>query len=135
MKGAYHQFRRIEEVVMQSRTLTRLESACPMRFLQLTSKMRLVAGDASECEEAILKVTRQEGTVLQVLDRFSLGVQQRLYSLDDFIAMGKEQLEKFDVRVKRHLAKLPHHNTPPFACKVLKTSACLVVEDDHDARE
>ena len=103
MKAAYHHLRRIDQVVMQSRTLTRPESACPMRFLQLTSKTRLVAGDASECEEAILKVTRQKGTVLQVLDRLSLGVQQPLYSLDDFIAMGQEQLEKFDMRVKRHL--------------------------------
>ena len=76
-----------------------------MRFFQLTSKTRLVAGDAGECEEAILEVTRQKGTVLQVLDRLSLGVQQPLYSLDDFIAMGQEQLEKFDMRLKRHLAR------------------------------
>src|SRR5215831_7375539 len=58
MKGAYHHLCRIDQVVMQSRTLTRPESPCPMRFLQLTSKTRLVAADASECEEAILKVTR-----------------------------------------------------------------------------
>ena len=76
-----------------------------MRFFQLTSKTRLVVGDPRECEEAILKVTRQKGTVLQVLDRLSLGVQQPLYSLDDFIAMGQEQLEKFDMRLKRHLAR------------------------------
>jgi hypothetical protein len=75
-----------------------------MRFFQLTSKTRLVASDASGCEEAILKVTRQKGTVLQVLDRLSLGVQQPLYSLHDFIAMGQEQLEKFDMGVKRHRA-------------------------------
>jgi hypothetical protein len=80
-----------------------------MRFFQLTSKTRLVGRDASESEEAILKVMRQKGTVLQVLDRLSLGVQQPLYSLDDFIAMGQEQLEKFDMRVKR----FAHHNTPP----------------------
>jgi hypothetical protein len=40
-----------------------------------------------------------------------------LYSLDDFIAMGQEQLEKFNMRVKRHLDKplmnrFAHHNTP-----------------------
>src|SRR5262245_8855111 len=105
LKAAYHHLRRIDQVVMQSWTRTRPESACPMRFFQLTSKTRLVARDASECEEAILKVTRQKGTVLQVLDRLSLGVQQPLYSLDDFIAMDQEQLEKFDMRVKRHLAK------------------------------
>ncbi len=101
---------------MQSRSLTRPESACPMRFFQLTSKTRLVVGDASECEEAILKVTRQKGTVLQVLDRLSLGVQQPLYSLDDFIAMGQEQLEKFDMRVKRHLARTLC-GWPLFRCK------------------
>ena len=76
-----------------------------MRFFQLTSKTGLVAGDASEGEEAILKLTREKGTALQVLDRLSLGVQQPLYSLDDFIAMGQELLEKFDVRVKRHMDK------------------------------
>src|SRR5215470_13919195 len=108
MKGAYHHLRRIDQVVMQSGTLTRPESACPMRFLQLTSKTRLITG-AGEGEEAILKMTRENGTVLHVLDRLALGVQQPLYSLDDFIAMGQEQLEKFDMRVKRHL----HHNTLP----------------------
>ena len=76
-----------------------------MRFFQLTSETRLAVGDPSECEEAILKVTRQKGTVLQVFDRLSLGVQHPLYSLDDVIAMGQEELEKFDMRLKRHLAK------------------------------
>src|SRR5262249_4167240 len=127
MKGAYHHLRRIDQFVMHTRTLTRLESACPMRFFQLTSKTRLVASDTSDCEEAILKVTRQKGTILQVLDRLSLGVQQPLYSLDDFIAMGQEQVQKFDMRMKWHLAKtfgswplcrrrmnrFAHHNTLP----------------------
>ena len=62
-------------------------------------------GNPSECEEAILKVTRQKRTVLQVLDRPSLGVQDALYSLDDFIAMSLEELEQFDVCLKRHLAR------------------------------
>jgi hypothetical protein len=105
MKAAHHHLRRIEQVVMLSRHLTGLESICPVRFFQLTSKSRLVACDAGECEEAILKVTRQDETILQILDRLSLGVQQFLYSLDDFIAMGQEQLEEFDVSVKRHLAR------------------------------
>src|SRR5687768_8009825 len=105
MKAAYHHLRRIDQVVMQSKSLTGPESACPMRLFQLTSETRLVAGDASECEEAILKETRQKGTVLQILDRLSLGVQQPLYSLDDFIATGQEQVEKFDMRVKRHLTR------------------------------
>jgi hypothetical protein len=34
-----------------------------------------------------------------------LGVQYALYSLDDFIAMGQEELEKFDMCPKRYLAK------------------------------
>ena len=40
---------------------------------------------------------------MQVLDRFSLGVQHSLDALDDVIAMGQEELEKFDVCRKRHL--------------------------------
>jgi hypothetical protein len=84
-----------------------------MRFVQLTSETRLIAGDALEFEEAILKVTRQEGTILQVLDRLSLGVQESLYLLDDFIAMGQKELEKFDVRLKRHsIDRFAHHNFP-----------------------
>jgi hypothetical protein len=62
-------------------------------------------GDASEREEAILEVTIETGTVLQVLDRLALGVQQRLDSLDDLIAMGQEESEKLDVCLKRHLAE------------------------------
>jgi hypothetical protein len=61
--------------------------------------------DPGEREEAILKVTRQKVSVLQVLGRFSLGVQHPLYSLDDFTAMREEQLEKLDMRLKRHLAQ------------------------------
>jgi hypothetical protein len=84
-----------------------------MRFLQLASKTNLVAGGVSECEEAILKVTRQAAAVLQVSDRLSLGVQKRLYSLDDFIAVGKERLEQFDMRMKRkRMKRFAHHNTP-----------------------
>ena len=117
-----------------------------MRFFQLTSKTRLVAGDASECEEAILKVARQKGTVLQVLDRLSLGVHQPLYSLDDFIAMGEEQLEKFDMRVKRHPARtlcgwpllrcrkrrnrFAHHNSPPPEASV--TPASSASDEEYD---
>src|SRR4051812_10876871 len=105
MKGACHHLRRIDQVIVQSRTLTRRESACPVRFLQLTSNTRLVAGNAGEGEAAILKVTRQKDSVLLVLDRLALGVQQPLYPLDDFIAAGQEQLEKFDVGMKWHLGR------------------------------
>ena len=43
-----------------SRKLTRPESTCPMRIVQLTSNTRLAGGDPSECEEAILEVTREK---------------------------------------------------------------------------
>jgi hypothetical protein len=76
-----------------------------MRFVQLASKTRWVVGDSGECEKAIVEVTRQKGSVLQVLARLSLGVQQPLNFLDDVIATGQEQLEKLDMRLKRHLAK------------------------------
>ena len=85
---------------MQSRKLTRPESAGPMRVFQLTSQTRLALRDPDE--EAILKVTRQLGAVSEVFDRFSLGVQHPLYSLDDVIAMSQEELEKFDMCLKSH---------------------------------
>ena len=87
---------------MQSRKLLGPESTCPMRVFQLTSKTRLAVGDPNE--EAILEVTGQKGAVLQVFDWLSLGVQQPLDPFDDVIAMGQEELEKFDMCLKRHLA-------------------------------
>jgi hypothetical protein len=42
--------------------------------------------------------------VLQVGVRLPLGVQHALYVLDDGIAMGQEELEKLDLRLKIHLA-------------------------------
>ena len=77
-----------------------------MRIVQLTSNTRLAGGDPSECEEAILEVTREKGSVLQVFDGLSLGVQHPLYSLDDVIAMGEEELEKLDMCLKRHRARM-----------------------------
>ena len=74
-----------------------------MRFFQLTSKARLVVGGAFECKEAILKVTGQKATVSQIPDRLSLDVQQPLYFLDDLVAIRQEQLEHFDMCVKRHI--------------------------------
>jgi hypothetical protein len=74
-----------------------------MGFFQLTFKARLVVGDVGKSEEAILNVTRQKTGVLQVLDRLSLGIQQPFYFLDNFITMGQEHLEKFDMCVERHL--------------------------------
>ena len=58
-------------------------------------------GDTRECEEAIFKVTRETGPVPEKFDRLSLGVQHSLYSLDDVIAMGQEEVEEFDVGLKR----------------------------------
>jgi hypothetical protein len=85
-----------------------------MRFFQLTSKTRLVVVDPSERKEAIPKVTRQKRTVSQVLDRLSSGVEQPFYSRHDLIATGQEQLEKFDMSLKRHLPKtFAYHNAPP----------------------
>ena len=103
MKAADHHLRRIDQAVVQAWKLTRPEPTCPVRVFQLTSQTRLAVGGPNE--EAILEVTRQNGTVAQVLDRLSLGVQQSLYSLDDVIAMGQEELEKLDVCLKRHLAR------------------------------
>src|SRR5687767_7066598 len=105
MKSADHHLRRIDQAVVESRKLTRPEPACPMRFFQLASQTRLAVGDPSQCEKAILEVTRQKGTVSPIFDRLSLGVQHPLYSVDDVTAMGQEELEKFDVRLKRHLAR------------------------------
>ena len=79
-----------------------------MRFFQLTSKMRLAVGDSRECEEAILKVTRQKRTVLEVFDWLSLGVQYSLDSLDDVIAMGQEEAEEFDMGLKQ----FANHSAP-----------------------
>ena len=65
-------------------------------------------------------MTRQKGHVLQVLCGLSLGVQHALYSLDDCIAMGQEELEKLDMRLKRHMAEtlcgwplFAYHNASP----------------------
>src|SRR5688572_14123504 len=104
MKRANHHLRRIDQAVMQSGNLTRPEATCPMRFFQLPAQTLLAGPDASEGEEALLELTGQQGSVLQVCDRLSLSVQHFLNALDDFIAMGQEDPEKFDVCLKRHLA-------------------------------
>ena len=56
---------------------------------------------------------RQKGAVSQVFERFSLGVQYTLYSLDDVIAMGQEELQKFEMCLKRH--RFADHDAPPSA--------------------
>jgi hypothetical protein len=91
-----------------------------MRLFQLIPKTRLVAGEAGKREEALLEFTRQKGNVLQVSDRPSSGVQQPFYTLDDFIAMGQEQLEEFDMRVKPHVAA-PLYGWPLFMRPMSRT--------------
>jgi hypothetical protein len=79
-----------------------------MRFFQSTSQTRLVGRDPGQSKEAIFEVTGKKGTVLQVFNRLSLSVQHSFYTLDDALAVGQEELEKFDVFVKRHLARTRH---------------------------
>jgi hypothetical protein len=96
----------------------------------LTSEARLALGDPREREEAVLEVTRQQGTVLQVFDRLSLGVQYPLDSLDDVVATRQEEFEKFEMGLKWHLAKT-QPGRPFFRCKermrghALKQFSCL----------
>jgi hypothetical protein len=85
-----------------------------MCFFQLTAQARLAMGDPDE--ETILEVTREKETVVKVFRRLSLRVQQPLYSLDDVIAMGQEELEKLDVCLKRHLDHT-RSGWPPFRRK------------------
>jgi hypothetical protein len=89
-----------------------------MRFFQVTSKTRLAVSDASECEEAILEVARQQGTVLQVFERLSSGVQYPLNSLDDIITTSQEECEQVDMCLKRHLietrSRCPLYRSEPF---------------------
>jgi hypothetical protein len=85
-----------------------------MRLLQLTPQTRLVVGDGCECEKTVLKMPGQKRTILQVGNRLSLSGQQSLYSVDDFIAVGQEQLEQFDMRPERHFPNsLVFHNARP----------------------
>ncbi len=104
VKAAHHHFRRIDEVVVQPGNLARPESTGPMRLFQLAAQAGLLAGDAGECEEAILEVTSQKGTVLQVLNRLALGVQHAFYFVDDSPAIGQEEPLQLDMSLKRHLA-------------------------------
>src|SRR5688572_28340109 len=103
MSAASHHLRRIDQAVVQSRKLARPESTGPMRFFQSTSKARLALGDP-RCEEAILEVSREHGTVLIVGVRLSQGVQHPFDAFDDFVAMGQEGLEEIEMCLKRHLA-------------------------------
>jgi hypothetical protein len=76
-----------------------------MRVFQLASQARLALGDTRACEETILDVTRQQGTVPEVFDRLPLGVQHPLQTFDDLIAIGQEELKKFDMCLKRHFGE------------------------------
>jgi hypothetical protein len=100
VEAADHHLCRIDQAVVQSRKVARRESTGPMRLLQLPSQARVALGDPREREEALFKVMKQKSTVLQVCDRLSLGVQDSLDALDDRIAMGQEELKKFDMCVE-----------------------------------
>src|SRR5262245_40959530 len=102
MKPADHQFRRIDQTVVQAGHLAGPETTRRLRFLQLTAKTRLALGGPNE--EAILTVTREQLVVLQILGRLSLSIQQRFDALDDVSSTGEKELEKLDVRLKRYVA-------------------------------
>jgi len=59
---------------------------------------------------------RQKGTVSQVFDGLSLGVQYSFDPIDDLTAMGEQELEKLDVCLKRHLGG-PRSGWPLFGRK------------------
>jgi hypothetical protein len=113
VKGADHHLGRIHEAVVQARKRTGFQSDGPVRFFQLTSKAGPVVSDPWKGEEAVLDVAKEKGPGLQVLDRLSLGVQHRLYALDDVAATGHEGVEKLEMCPKRHLAG-PRSGGPPF---------------------
>src|SRR5262245_30903955 len=114
MKSADHQLRWIDQAVMQAGKHTRLESTRPMRAFQLASKTRLALRNPSACEETILDMTRQHGTVSEIFNRLPLGVQHALQAFDDLVAMGQEELKQFDMCLKRHVggtrSELATHN-------------------------
>jgi hypothetical protein len=74
-----------------------------MRLVQLTHEACSVRAESWKREETTLEVSREQGSVLQIVLRFPLGVQQRLHSLDDLAATRQEHLEQRDVRFKRRL--------------------------------
>jgi hypothetical protein len=75
-----------------------------MRFLQPAPQTRLVVSGTDE--ETVFEVAGEQGSVLQVLDGLSLGVQQRLDALDDLIATRKEELKKLDVALEGHDSRM-----------------------------
>ena len=83
---------RVDQVVVYSRHYTRLESTGPVGLAQLTAKSGLAMRYCSACKEAILNVTRQEGAVLQVGERPSVGIQQPLYPFDNVSPLEEEPL-------------------------------------------
>ena len=100
MKASHHHLGGIGEPVVKSGDLARPESICPMRFLRLAAQTRLVVSGTDE--ETVFEVAGEQGSVLQVLVRLPLSVQQRLDALDDLIATRQEELKKLDVGLKRH---------------------------------
>jgi hypothetical protein len=90
MERAAHHLGGIDQIVVLASSFAWLETARPMRFVELTSKTCLVGADTLEREEALVEETGETWNVLQVLDRFALRVQQLLYALDDLAATSQE---------------------------------------------
>ena len=78
----------MDQVVIKTLNLTRSESGGPMRGFQLASEKFLTGADRSASKEAILEMAGQKRVVLQVPDGLSLGVQNRVYAVDDIFAMS-----------------------------------------------
>src|SRR5262249_31262635 len=113
MKGANHQLRRMDQIVIHMMNLTRSESRGPMCLFQLAFQAGLVGGDRSASKEAVPEKTGQNRSGLQVLDRLSLGVQDGLYALDDIFAMRYKKPQQVDMCLKGDLIRRhPRHDTP-----------------------
>src|SRR5690606_3918244 len=102
IERARHHLGRMHQIVVQLRNVTRLESAGPMRLFELAAKTSLAGRDCRQREEAILEVTRQKRTIVQILRRSSLGVQESFHAADDRPAVREERAQQLDMRVERH---------------------------------
>src|SRR3954462_35488 len=103
MKSAHHHLGWIDEAVVQSWNRTGPEPPRPVLLFQFAAETRLAGGNPVEREEAILDVTRHEGTVSQIFVLLSPGVQPARQPPDHVGAMGHEELENIDVFLKRHV--------------------------------
>jgi hypothetical protein len=109
---ATHQFRRIDQIVVLSRRLARLEAARPVRFVQLPPQLR--AFERGEREEGVLELTREKRNVLQILRGLALRVQQPFDARDDFATASQERAQKLDMRfeLEIHEQELARYSDP-----------------------